>query len=253
MEHVDSFKFLGVHISKDLTRTTGCSKLVKKAHQCLFFQRTLRKNHLSPDILVNFYRCIIKSILTNCITAWYRSCSASDWKAQQREVENCPANNWAPLPAKGDICREQYLKRAGKTIKDSSHPTHRLFTLLPSGRRYSSLQNSLYPSLLSSASKTTWHSRTEHTRNSQTHQLRTTSAYTDGNNTWTKNHLLHLHLICQILNLQPNAQCKYLLITVIAVLCYFKMNICAYIFLLKHSGFLQTAFHCFVLEKLQWQ
>ncbi|KAI3359381.1 hypothetical protein L3Q82_002885 [Scortum barcoo] len=51
VERVNSFKFLGVHISEDLTWTTGCSKLVKKAHQRLFFLRTLRKNHLSSDIL----------------------------------------------------------------------------------------------------------------------------------------------------------------------------------------------------------
>ncbi|KAI3370165.1 hypothetical protein L3Q82_024450, partial [Scortum barcoo] len=68
VERVNSFKFLGVHISEDLTWTTGCSKLVKKAHQRLFFLRTLRKNHLSSDILVNFYRCTIESILTSCIT-----------------------------------------------------------------------------------------------------------------------------------------------------------------------------------------
>ncbi|KAI3364455.1 hypothetical protein L3Q82_011247, partial [Scortum barcoo] len=139
VERVNSFKFLGVHISEDLTWTTGCSKLVKKAHQRLFFLRTLRKNHLSSDILVNFYRCTIESILTSCITVWYGSCSAADRKALQRVVKAMPsASQRAPLPSIEDIYRKRCLKRAGKIIKDSSHPAHRLFTLLPSGKRYRS-------------------------------------------------------------------------------------------------------------------
>lgn len=42
VEHVTNFKFLGIHISQDLSITTNCSSLVKKAHQCLFFLRTLK-------------------------------------------------------------------------------------------------------------------------------------------------------------------------------------------------------------------
>lgn len=84
VESVNSFKFKGVHIFKDLTWTTSCSKLVKKAHQHLFFLRTLRKNRLSSDILVNFYHCTIENILTNRIPVYYWSCSASDRKVLQR-------------------------------------------------------------------------------------------------------------------------------------------------------------------------
>ncbi|KAI3351187.1 hypothetical protein L3Q82_005609 [Scortum barcoo] len=36
VERVNSFKFLGVHISEDLTWTTGCSKLVKKGSPAPF-------------------------------------------------------------------------------------------------------------------------------------------------------------------------------------------------------------------------
>ncbi|KAK3550916.1 hypothetical protein QTP70_008737 [Hemibagrus guttatus] len=87
VERVSSFKFLGNHISEDLSRTTNTSSLVKEAHQRLFFLNTLKKNHLSSTILVNFYRCVIESILTNCTTVWYGNCSAADRKALQREAK----------------------------------------------------------------------------------------------------------------------------------------------------------------------
>uniref|UniRef100_A0A3B5QGF3 Reverse transcriptase domain-containing protein n=1 Tax=Xiphophorus maculatus TaxID=8083 RepID=A0A3B5QGF3_XIPMA len=152
VERVDTFKFLGVHISEDLTWTTSCSKLIKKAHQRLFFMRTLRKNHLSSEILTNFFHCTIESILTNCITAWYGNCSVSDRQALQRVVKTAQYIARAPLPAIKDIYRKQCLKRAGKITKDSTHPAHTLFSLLPSGRRYRSLRtrttrhrNSFFP------------------------------------------------------------------------------------------------------------
>ncbi|XP_013868639.1 RNA-directed DNA polymerase from mobile element jockey [Austrofundulus limnaeus] len=152
VERVDSFKFLGVHISKDLTWTTSCSKLIKKAHQRLFFMRTLRKNYLSSEVITNFYRCTIESILTNCITVWYGNCSVSDRKALQRVVKTAQYIAGAPLPAIKDIYRKRCLKRAGKITKDSTHPAHTLFSLLPSGRRYRSLRtrttrhrNSFFP------------------------------------------------------------------------------------------------------------
>ncbi|KAK3510921.1 hypothetical protein QTP70_027108 [Hemibagrus guttatus] len=83
VECVSIFKFLGTHISEDLSWTTNTSSLVKKAHQRLFYLNTLKKNHLSSNIMVNFHRCAIESILTNCITVWYGNCSVTDRKALQ--------------------------------------------------------------------------------------------------------------------------------------------------------------------------
>ncbi|KAM9559886.1 ras-related protein Rab-40B isoform 3-T3 [Salvelinus alpinus] len=41
---------------------------------------------MCPHILKRFYSCIIESILTGCITAWYGNCLTSDRKALQRGV-----------------------------------------------------------------------------------------------------------------------------------------------------------------------
>ncbi|TWW54591.1 hypothetical protein D4764_0122220 [Takifugu flavidus] len=126
--------------SKDLTWTTNCSSLVKTAHQRLFFLRTLKKHHLSSDILVNFYRCSIESILTSCVTVWYGNCSASDRKALQKVVKTAQRIAGASLPSIEDIYRRRCHRRAKKVTKDSCHPAHGLFTLMPSGRRYRSLR-----------------------------------------------------------------------------------------------------------------
>ena len=47
VERVQSFKFLGVHISADLSLLVNTSALAKKAQQRLHFLRALRREHLN--------------------------------------------------------------------------------------------------------------------------------------------------------------------------------------------------------------
>ncbi len=69
VKRVSSFKFLGVHITEDLTWSAHTDAVLKKAHQRLFFLRRLRKLGTSPRILRSFYTCTVESILTGCIAA----------------------------------------------------------------------------------------------------------------------------------------------------------------------------------------
>ena len=87
VECVSTFKFLGVHISENLSWSTNVSELIKKAQQWLYFLRTLKKAQLSLRILMSFYRCSFESILTHCITVWYGNCSVVDRKALQQVVK----------------------------------------------------------------------------------------------------------------------------------------------------------------------
>ena len=93
-----------------------------------------------PQILKRFYSCTIESILTGSITAWYGNCSASDRKALQRVVRTAQYITGAKLPANQDLYPRQ-KKALKKIVKDSSHSSHRLFSLLPHGKRYRSAKS----------------------------------------------------------------------------------------------------------------
>eukprot|EP00061_Rhincodon_typus_P007815 g29879.t1 len=69
MELVKSFTFLGVNITNDPSWSIRINATVKKAPQCLYFLRRLRRFSMSTMILTNIYRCTIESILSRCITA----------------------------------------------------------------------------------------------------------------------------------------------------------------------------------------
>jgi hypothetical protein len=89
---------------------------------------------MGPQILKRFYSCTIEST-----TAWFGNCSASDRKALQRVVRTAQYITEAKLPAIQDLYNRRCQRKALKIVKDSSHPSHRLFSLLPHGKRYQSL------------------------------------------------------------------------------------------------------------------
>ncbi len=152
VERVSSTKFLGVHITEDLTWSTNTISLFKKAQQRLHFLRRLKRARLPPPILTTFYRGTIESVLTSCITVWYGNCSAADRKTLQRTVNTAAKIIGAPLPSILDIFLARCSSKTNSIVKDPIHPSHSLFQLLSSGRRYRSIRarsarllNSFFP------------------------------------------------------------------------------------------------------------
>ncbi len=128
-------------ITEDLTWAAHTDAVLKKAHQRLFFLRRLRKFGTSPRILRSFYTCTVESILTGCITAWFGNSTAGNRRALQRVVRTARHIVGGELPSLQDIYTRRCTRKARRIIKDSSHPSHRLLSLLPSGRRFRSIRS----------------------------------------------------------------------------------------------------------------
>ncbi len=140
VERVSSTKFLGVHITEDLSWTNNTAALAKKAQQHLYFLRKLRRARAPAPIMCTFYRGTIESILTSCITVWYGACNASCRKSLQRIVRAAEKIVGVSLPSLQDIYSTRLTRKALCIAGDPTHPTHNFFSLLPSGRRLRSLQ-----------------------------------------------------------------------------------------------------------------
>ncbi|KAI3354821.1 hypothetical protein L3Q82_004625 [Scortum barcoo] len=98
VERVNNIKFLGIHITSDLTWSMNTAHLVKKAQQRLFFLRKLKRAGLSPQLLTNLYRATIESILCLSAAAWYGSCTAQDRKDWFRVVKTAQGIVGSPPP-----------------------------------------------------------------------------------------------------------------------------------------------------------
>ena len=81
------------------------------------------------------------SLACGCITAWYGNCSASDRKALQRVVRTAQYITGAKLPTVQDLYTRRCQRKALKIVKDSSHRSHRLFSLLPHSKCYWSVKS----------------------------------------------------------------------------------------------------------------
>eukprot|EP00061_Rhincodon_typus_P005704 g25545.t1 len=99
VERVKNIKLLEGMITNDLSWTSHVNATIKKAQQCLFFVRQLRKFGMSTRSLTNFYRCTIENILSWCITAWHGNCSAQDYKKLQKVVCTAQTITEANLPS----------------------------------------------------------------------------------------------------------------------------------------------------------
>ena len=78
--------------------------------------------------LTNFYRCRIKSILSDCIAAWFGNCTALNRKALQRVVQSAQRITGGKLPSLQDTYSTLCHRKAKNIIKNNNHPSHFLFT-----------------------------------------------------------------------------------------------------------------------------
>lgn len=140
VERVSSTKFLGVHITEDLSWTKNSTALAKKSQQRLYFLRKLKRARAPAPIMYTFYRGTIESILTSCITVWFGTCNASCRKTLQRIVRTAEKIIGVSLPSLQDIYSTRLTRKALCITADATHPMHSFFSLLPSGRRLRSLQ-----------------------------------------------------------------------------------------------------------------
>ncbi len=76
----------------------------------------------------------LESILTGYITAWFGNSTTGNRKALQRVVRTSRHIVGGELPSLQDIYTRRCIRKAWRIIKDSSHPSHSLLSLLPSGR-----------------------------------------------------------------------------------------------------------------------
>ncbi|KAK1792142.1 hypothetical protein P4O66_001919 [Electrophorus voltai] len=128
VERVDSFRYLGVHISQNLSSSRHTNSLAKKARQRLYHLRRLRDFRLPSKVLRNFYTCTIESILTGNITVWFGNSTKQDRQALQT-VERITHTE---LPDLQTIYHKRCQTKARRIVKDPTHPNNRLFSLLSS-------------------------------------------------------------------------------------------------------------------------
>src|SRR4029434_516794 len=86
---VESFRFLGSTISRNLKWEPNINTIIRKAQQRMYFLHLLRKYNLPQELLILFYTAVIESVLRTSITVWFGSATKLDKKRLQRTRTSC--------------------------------------------------------------------------------------------------------------------------------------------------------------------
>ena len=103
---------------------------------------------LTTQVMLNFYRAVIESVLTFSITVWFGSITQKETLRLNRVVKTASRIIGRDLPSLEILYQHSLLGRATLISQDSSHPAHDLFEPLPSSRRFRSIKIRTNPALL---------------------------------------------------------------------------------------------------------
>ena len=163
VEIVQYFKFIGSTISSNHKWELNVVNIVKKAQQRLYFLRRLRSFGLTTQVMVNFYRAVIKSVLIFSITVWFGSITQKETLWLNRVVTTASRIIGRDLPNLEILYQQRLLGRATLISQDRSHPAHDLLEPLPSSRRFRSIKTrtnrfstSFFPLAVQALSKQKW-------------------------------------------------------------------------------------------------
>ncbi|KAK3545731.1 hypothetical protein QTP70_011343 [Hemibagrus guttatus] len=98
-----------------------------------------------------FYRGTIESVLSSCITAWFGNCTVSDRKTLQRIVRTAEKIIGVSLPSIMNMYTTCCIRKANSIVDNSTHPSHTLFTLLPTGKSTNFIPDRSRPGLTTTA------------------------------------------------------------------------------------------------------
>ncbi|KAI5610922.1 gastrula zinc finger protein XlCGF28.1-like [Silurus asotus] len=118
VKSVDSFRYLGVHITQDLFWSCHTNTMEEKARQRLYHLRRLRDFKLPSQVLKTFYTCTIESVLTGSITSWFGNSTMQDRRALQRVVRSAERTIHTKFSELQDIYSTRCRTRARKIMKD---------------------------------------------------------------------------------------------------------------------------------------
>ena len=89
-----------------------------KRLQRLYVLRCLKKFRMKPEILVNFYRSIIESILTGSIMVWFGNMTDADRNSLSRVIRTARRLTGVDLPDLREIFYCRVKSRIHKVIAD---------------------------------------------------------------------------------------------------------------------------------------
>jgi hypothetical protein len=136
VERVSEYKYLGTTIDNKLNFETNTNIIHKKCQSRVYCLQKLRSLNVNQQVLKNFYRCFIESILTFGFLCWFGGLNVKNRNVLNRVVNVCGKVVGESQMSLCVLYERRAVRKAKTIIRDASHVLAHHYELLPSGRRF---------------------------------------------------------------------------------------------------------------------
>ena len=139
VELVDSYKYLGCTLQRDLKCDIHVTKQVKKANKKMYHIRLMSNLRVDKKIICMFYNTVIFPTLIYALCCCYKSMTENEKKSMEKlRKKVCrivgPGFKDMILCVE-NIYKKQCVRRVKKIMADEFHPLNYLFYFLPNSNK----------------------------------------------------------------------------------------------------------------------
>ena len=132
IEIVDSYKYLGVHLNKNLDWTVNTQAVYKKGQSRLHLLRRLRSFGVRDGLLRTFYDSVVASAIFYGVVCWSSSITAAERKRLDKLVKKAGSVLGCSLDPVEVVGARRMVAKLSSIMDNVSHPLHETVRALES-------------------------------------------------------------------------------------------------------------------------
>ena len=141
VERVQEYKYLGTIVDNQLKFEKNTEMIYKKCRQRMVILYQLRSLMVSNRILMQCYHAFVESILAFSIVCLFGSLDRKNQKKLVRIEKQCRKIVGNNIHSLSDLYEARFIQKALTIHKDPSHCLNNVMEILPSGRRFRSINS----------------------------------------------------------------------------------------------------------------
>ena len=124
VEIVDSYKFLGVHLNKNLDWGDNTEAIYKKGQSRLYLLRRLKSFNVCSRLLYMFYQSVVASILLYAVVCWGGGIKAGERNKLEKTIKKASSVVGLRMEGLQSVADRRIREKLNSIMGNPSHPLY---------------------------------------------------------------------------------------------------------------------------------